>query len=40
MEQSFQNENSIMKNGICEIFMNETILEEVPIWKATDKEND
>jgi hypothetical protein len=29
-----------MKNGICEIFMNETIMEEVPIWKAANKEND
>jgi len=31
MEQSFENENNIMKNEICEIIMNETIMEEVPI---------
>jgi len=31
MEQPFENENNIMKNGICEILMNETIMEEVPI---------
>jgi len=31
MEQTFENENNIMKNEICEIFMNEAIMEEVPI---------
>jgi hypothetical protein len=31
MEQTLENENNIMKNEICEIFMNETIMGEVPI---------
>jgi hypothetical protein len=39
MEQSFENENNIMKNEFCEIFMNENIMEEVRIWKASNKEN-